>query len=228
MRRMIAAGPPANRPPHIELASPTARSRWSPWQGSALSRGVTILLLLALTAPAPAADRADTGVALGQFSPAAPPLPAPEVAFTDIKGNPAGFAELRGKPVVVNLWATWCQPCLREMPSLERLQEKLAGKLTVAAISQDRGGEKAVTPYLAKLGLDKVRIYLDPKSEVGKAFGVRGLPTSIVLDAEGREVGRVEGAAEWDSATMLAVLDLLVTAAAAVPAANAPATSAPR
>ena len=193
-----------------------------------MSRGVTILLLLALTAPAPAADRADTGVALGQFSPAAPPLPAPEVAFTDIKGNPAGFAGLRGKPVVVNLWATWCQPCLREMPSLERLQEKLAGKLTVAAISQDRGGEKAVTPYLAKLGLDKVRIYLDPKSEVGKAFGVRGLPTSIVLDAEGREVGRVEGAAEWDSATMLAVLDPLVTAAAAVPAANAPATSAPR
>ena len=165
---------------------------------------------------------------MGQFSPAAPPLPAPEVAFTDIKGNPAGFAGLRGKPVVVNLWATWCQPCLREMPSLERLQEKLAGKLTVAAISQDRGGEKAVTPYLAKLGLDKVRIYLDPKSEVGKAFGVRGLPTSIVLDAEGREVGRVEGAAEWDSATMLAVLDPLVTAAAAAPAANAPATSAPR
>jgi len=228
MRRMIAAGPPANRPPHIELASPAARSRWSLWRGSALSRGVTILFLLALTVPAPAADEANTSVALGQFSPAAAPLPAPEVAFTDIKGNSAGFAGLRGKPVVVNLWATWCQPCLREMPSLERLQEKLAGKLTVAAISQDRGGEKAVTPYLAKLGLDKVRIYLDPKSEVGKAFGVRGLPTSIVLDAEGREVGRVEGAAEWDSATMLAVLDPLVTAAAAVPAANAPATSAPR
>ena len=113
------------------------------------------------------------------------------------------------------------------MPSLERLQEKLAGKLTVAAISQDRGGEKAVTPFLAKLGLDKVRIYLDPKSEVGKAFGVRGLPTSIVLDAEGREVGRVEGAAEWDSATMLAVLEPLVTAAAA-PTGSIPATSAPR
>jgi thiol-disulfide isomerase/thioredoxin len=193
-----------------------------------LSRGVTILILLALAVPAPAADEANPSVALGQFSPAAAPLPAPEVAFTDIKGNPAGFAGFRGTPVVVNLWATWCEPCLREMPSLERLQEKLAGKLTIAAVSQDRGGEKAVTPYLAKLGLNKVRVYLDPKSEVGKAFKVRGLPTSIVLDAEGREVGRVEGAAEWDSATMLAVLDPLVTAAAAAPAANGPATNVPR
>ena len=128
MRRMIAAGPPANRPPHIELASPAARSRWSPWRGSALSRGVTILFLLALTAPAPAADEANTSVALGQFSPAAAPLPAPEVAFTDIEGNPAGLADFRGKPVVVNLWATWCQPCLREMPSLERLAGETRGQ----------------------------------------------------------------------------------------------------
>jgi thiol-disulfide isomerase/thioredoxin len=158
---------------------------------------------------------------LGQFSPAALPLPAPEVAFTDLEGKPTGFADFRGKPAVVNLWATWCQPCLREMPSLERLQQKLAGRLTVAAVSQDRGGEKAVTPFLARLGLDKVKIYLDPKSEVGKAFGVRGLPTSIVLDAEGREVGRVEGAAEWDSEKMLAVLEPLVNAAA-TPATNAP------
>jgi len=185
-------------------------------------------LLLGLTgAAALAAEAPDNDVKLGQFSPATAPLPAPEAAFTDIEGKPAGFADLRGKPAVVNLWATWCQPCLREMPSLERLQEKLAGKLTVAAISQDRGGEKAVTPFLAKLGLDKVKIYLDPKSEVGKAFEVRGLPTSIVLDAEGREVGRVEGAAEWDSATMLAVLEPLVKAAV-TPAKDGSATSAPR
>ena len=67
-----------------------------------------------------------------------------------------------------------------------------------------------MTPFVAELGLDKVKIYLDPKSEVGKAFGVRGLPTSIVLDAGGREVGRVEGAAEWDSDKMLAVLEPLL------------------
>lgn len=183
-------------------------------------------LLLALTAASPA-KASDTGVTLGQFRPAAALRPVPEVAFTDIESKPANFADFHGKPVIVNLWATWCQPCLREMPSLERLQEKLAGKLTIAAISQDRGGEKAVTPFLAKLGLEQVKIYLDPKSEVGKAFGVRGLPTSIVLDAEGREAGRVEGGAEWDSATMLAVLEPLLNAAAAA-AKDGSATSAPR
>ncbi|MGD9614214.1 MAG: TlpA family protein disulfide reductase [Alphaproteobacteria bacterium] len=226
---MIAAGPPANRPPHIGLASPAAvRSRWSRWRsagwspgrGSALLRGVAISLLLASTA-ASAADKSRNNVTFGQFSPVAAPLPAPEVGFTDMEGKPAGFADFRGRPAVVNLWATWCQPCLREMPSLERLQEKLAGRLAVVAISQDRGGDKAVTPFLARLGLDKVRVYLDPKSEVGKAFGVRGLPTSIVLDAEGREIGRVEGEAEWDSAAMLAVLEPLVKTAA-TPAKDAP------
>jgi thiol-disulfide isomerase/thioredoxin len=224
---MIAAGPPENRPPHIGLALLLLRSSW---QALTLLRGVNISLLLVLTAAPLAAEVPDTGVTLGQFSPAAALLPAPEVVFTDMQGKPAGFADLHGRPAVVNLWATWCQPCLREMPSLERLQEKFGDKLTVAAISQDRGGEKAVTPFLAKLGLDKVKIYLDPKSEVGKAFGVRGLPTSVVLDAEGREVGRVEGAAEWDSGEMLAVLEPLVTNAAA-PARNAATTqgaSAPR
>ena len=191
-------------------------------------RGVAISLLLAFTAvPTLAADEPNSSVTFGQFSPAAARRPAPEVAFTDLEGKPADFVEFRGKPVIVNLWATWCQPCLREMPSLERLQEKLAGELTVAAVSQDRGGEKAVTPFLARLGLDKVQIYLDPKSEVGKAFGVRGLPTSIVLDSEGREVGRVEGAAEWDSDKMRAVLEPLVKAAA-TPAENAPATNGSR
>src|SRR3954468_8119178 len=222
MRRMIAAGPPANRPPHIGLASAAAWSRWTCSRGPAVLRGVAMSLLLALTA-ASAAERSNNNITLGQFSPAETPHPAPEVAFTGLDSKPAHLADLRGKPAVVNLWATWCQPCLREMPSLERLQQKLGDRLTVAAVSQDRGGEKAVTPFLAKLGLDKVKIYLDPKSAVGKAFGVRGLPTSIVLDAEGREIGRVEGAAEWDSDKMLAVLDPLVKdAATATPATNPP------
>jgi thiol-disulfide isomerase/thioredoxin len=192
-----------------------------------VSRGVAMSLLLVLTAAASSAAAPDAGVTLGQFTPAIAPGPAPEVAFTDIEGKRAGLADLRGKPAIVNLWATWCQPCLREMPSLEGLQKKLGDKLTVAAVSQDRGGEKVVVPFLAKLGLDKVTVYLDPKSEVGKAFGVRGLPTSIVLDAEGREVGRVEGAADWDSAKILAVLEPLVKEAV-TPANNAAATGSAR
>jgi thiol-disulfide isomerase/thioredoxin len=166
---------------------------------------LAIVLLLALSASA-----ADEKLRLGEFIPQTPPQPAPEVAFTDADGNPASLADFRGKPVLVNLWATWCEPCLREMPSLERLQAKLDGKLLVAAISQDRAGGKLVNPFVAKLELGKIKIYLDPKSEVGRAFGVRGLPTTIVIDAEGRVVGRVAGEAAWDQPKMVSVLEPLL------------------
>ena len=149
---------------------------------------------------------ADEQIKLGEFIPAATPQPAPPVAFTDLKGKPASLADLKGKPAVVNLWATWCQPCLKEMPSLDRLQDRLAGKLMVAAVAEDQGGAAKVEPFAAKLGLKQLKLYLDPKSAVVHAFAVRGLPTSLILDADGRVVGRVEGAADWTSAKMLAAL----------------------
>ena len=190
------------------LSAACIEAVWS--RGWGASGTLAVALLLALPTQAVAADSAKTKVTFGQFIPATPPQPAPEVAFTDAQGNPASLADFRGKPAVVNLWATWCEPCLREMPSLQRLQAKLDGRLVVAAISEDRRGAEVVTPFVAKLGLDKIAVYLDPKNAVGRAFGVRGLPTSIVLDREGREVGRVEGAAEWDSEKMLALIEPLL------------------
>ena len=149
-------------------------------------------------------------IRLGEFIPATPPQPAPEAAFTDLDGKPAGLADFKGKPAVVNLWATWCQPCLKEMPSLQRLQAQFDGKLTVAAVSEDRAGAKVVAPFVVEKGLQKLTIYLDPKSDLGHAINMRGLPTSLVLDAEGKVVGRVEGGAEWDSEKMLSVLKPLL------------------
>ena len=168
------------------------------------SFGTVALALLFALAAASAAEQ--DALKPGEFIPASPPQPAPEVSFTDLKGNWVAIADFKGKLVLINLWATWCQPCLKEMPSLERLQAQFDGKLTVAAVSEDRGGAKQVAPFVEKLELHKLKVYLDPKSEVGHAFAVRGLPTSIVIDAEGRVVGRVEGAAEWDSDKMLSVL----------------------
>lgn len=199
MRRMIAAGPPAKRPPHIVLVL--------------LSATAAFALLLAVSAAAPAEEK----MKLGEFIPATPPQPAPEVSFTDTDGRPATLADLKGKPAVVNVWATWCDPCVREMPSLERLQADLAGRLVVAAISEDRGGAKVVTPFVEKMELQKLRIYLDPKSNISHAFELRGLPTSIILDAQGQVVGRVEGPAEWDSDKMKAVLQPLLKDAAPPP-----------
>ena len=164
---------------------------------------VAVALLLAVMAAVAAGQ---DEFKAGEFIPLAPLQPAPEVAFTDMAGNPAALADFKGKLLLVNLWATWCQPCLREMPSLERLQASQDDQLIVAAISEDRGGAKVVEPFVAKLGLAKVKVYLDPKSEVGHAFAVRGLPTTVVIDANGKLVGRVEGAAEWDMPKMLMAL----------------------
>ena len=142
---------------------------------------------------------------LGEFIPASPLLPAPAISFVDLAGNTVSLSEFTGKIVLVNLWATWCEPCLREMPSLERMQSRLGDKIAVVAISEDRGG-KTVEPFIDKLGLRSVKIYLDPKSAIERAFKVQGLPTSILIDRKGRVLGRVEGAAEWDAPKLLEVL----------------------
>ena len=202
MRRMIAAGPPAKRPPHIGLA-------WAFPSGLAAFGTVVLALLLALSA-APAAD--SEKMTLGEFIAVTPPQPAPEASLIDADGKKTSLGDFTGKPTVINLWATWCQPCLEEMPSLVRLQARFDGKLTVAAVSEDRGGAKEVGPFVAAHNLSTLKIYLDPKSDLAHAFQARGLPTSIVLDAKGMVVGRVEGAAEWDSAKMLAVFKRLLEA----------------
>jgi thiol-disulfide isomerase/thioredoxin len=196
---MIAAGPPSKRPPHILFA----------WLSALSVRFGTVAVALLFALSVAAAAEEDK-VKPGEFIPASPPQPAPEVSFEDLSGKSASPADFKGKLLVLNLWATWCQPCLEEMPSLEQLQKNLEGQLIVAAVSEDRGGAKIVQPFLDKMGLQKVRIYLDPKSDVGHAFGMRGLPTSIVIGADGNVLGRVEGAAEWDSVEMYAVLKPLL------------------
>jgi thiol-disulfide isomerase/thioredoxin len=181
-----------------------------------MKRTVAAALMFLLVAPAlGAADESGSDMPdrtkLGEFVPSSPPFPAPEVSLADPTGQTVGLSELRGKPVLVNLWATWCEPCLREMPSLERLQSRLGERIAVLAVSEDRGGNKTVEPFIAKLGLKSFKIYIDPKSEVGRAFGARGLPTSFLIDREGRVLGRVEGAAEWDSPKILGVLEPLLS-----------------
>jgi thiol-disulfide isomerase/thioredoxin len=172
---------------------------------------VAAMLLAAPTAPAVADPSDDPGkMRLGEFIPASPPQPAPRISFTGMDGTPAALADFKGKFVLLNVWATWCQPCLREMPDLEKLQAKLAPSLIVLAVSEDRGGAKTVTPFIARLGLDRIKVYLDPGGDVAHAIGVRGLPTSLVIDGDGKVLGRVEGDAEWMSPEMLKTLRSLL------------------
>ena len=169
---------------------------------------VSLLLLVLAGGGLAAEENPDVSerARLGEFIPASPLRPAPVVSFVDLAGNTVSLSEFAGKIVLVNLWATWCEPCLREMPSLERVQSRLGDKIAVVAISEDRGGSKTVAPFIDKLGLKSVKIYLDPKSAMERAFKVQGLPTSFLIDRGGRVLGRVEGAAEWDAPKLLEVL----------------------
>lgn len=141
-------------------------------------------------------------IKIGEFIPAASPQPAPAISFTDLAGKPVALADFKGKLVLLNLWATWCQPCLKEMPSLQALQDEIGQALSVLAVSEDRGGAEIVEPFVAQHGLDKLKIYLDPKSAAIHAFTARGLPTSFVIDADGNVLGKVEGGADWTSDAM--------------------------
>jgi thiol-disulfide isomerase/thioredoxin len=173
---------------------------------------LALLLILPGLVPRAQADATAAGQSpLGEFIPAVRPWPAPAVGFTDVDGRNFSFSDFAGKLILVNLWATWCAPCRREMPSLDRLQTRLGNKIAILAISEDRGGSKAVAPFVGKLGIKAIKTYLDPRSAVGRAFNVDGLPTSFLIDRQGRVLGRVEGGAEWDSPKMLAILDPMVT-----------------
>jgi thiol-disulfide isomerase/thioredoxin len=182
------------------------------------------LLLLLAAAGASSAAESDASepdrTKLGELVPASEPFPVPSLPIADLSGNTVELSTFQGKVVLVNLWATWCEPCLREMPSLDRLQSSLGDRIAVIAVSEDRGGSKIVEPFIAKLGLKSIKTYLDPKSAVGHAFEVRGLPTSFLIDREGRVLGRVEGGAEWDSPKMLGMIEPLLAGRSVIKASS--------
>ena len=142
--------------------------------------------------------------------------PVPEnLVFQDAEGRETRFEGFRGRGMVVNFWATWCPPCVAEMPALDRAQAALSSdRIEVLPLSSDRGGRAQVEPFYARTGLKNLAIWLDPRGAAGRAFGIRGLPTTIILDRTGREVARLEGEAEWDRSEMLAAIRRLVGSAA--------------
>jgi thiol-disulfide isomerase/thioredoxin len=156
------------------------------------------LVVLALIIPFPAAAF--------NFAPSNP-RPAPALAFEDAAGDPLTLEDFRGKVVVLNLWATWCGPCRKEMPSLDRLQAQYGPEgLDVLPLSLDRGDLDQIQAFYDEVGIRNLKIYRDPTGGASRALSAFGLPTTIVLDRDGREVGRVLGPAEWDGDEALATL----------------------
>lgn len=135
-----------------------------------------------------------------KFKPADQPRPVPELSFITADGARGDLSDFKGKVVLLNLWATWCAPCVREMPSLDALQGRLGGEdFEVVALSLDRGGRNVVQPFFDRVGVRNLAMYLDPQSTAMGTLKPRGLPTTLVIDRDGFELGRLEGDAEWDS-----------------------------
>lgn len=139
------------------------------------------------------------------------PKPVPELTFFDADGNEVTLADFEGDVVVLNLWATWCAPCRREMPSLDRLQAELdEDGLSVIALSLDRGDVAKVRDFFDELEIANLAVYHDPEARAGRELAAPGLPTTVVIDRAGQEVGRLLGPAEWDSPDAIALLRTLL------------------
>jgi thiol-disulfide isomerase/thioredoxin len=123
-----------------------------------------------------------------------------EVKFQDEQGKERTLADWRGKVVLLNLWATWCVPCRKEMPGLDRLQQELGSdKFEVVAISVDRKGVPGARKFLDDIKVGKLAVYVDTTLRTTSQLGAVGLPATLLIDADGREIGRLLGPAEWDS-----------------------------
>ena len=139
------------------------------------------------------------------------PVAVPEFEFADSEGHPRALADFRGKVVLLNIWATWCLPCRKEMPTLDRLEATLGSDdFMVLPLSIDRGGVERVKKFYSEIGVQHLAIYVDSSRKADSALGVFGLPATLLIDRQGRELGRLSGAAEWDAPEMIVFLKMII------------------
>lgn len=173
------------------------------------------LLAAALTLPVVACPRKPwaAGAALPDLSRMQPQPGAalPEFKFTTADGTVRTIADYAGQGVVMNFWATWCVPCVAEMPALDALARTVAAdRVAVLALSSDRGGAPPVERFYREKNIQSLAVMLDPRGDAARAFGARGIPTTILIDRTGKERGRLEGAADWASAAAVSAVRRIV------------------
>ena len=175
-----------------------------------LSRIAIMLFGIALTIAAPPHPASAQPVREGwmaQFILNDPPRPAPATAVRTADGDKVTLASFKGKVILVNFWATWCAPCIREMPSLDRLQAAIGSDaFLVIAVSEDRAGPEKALPFMKKLGIEHYTSYFDRDMALARALHLRGMPTSYLIDGTGDVVGSLTGIAEWDAPEAVALI----------------------
>ena len=150
--------------------------------------------------------------AMARFKPARPPKPMPDLEFLDANDNPLRLADFTGQARLINLWATWCAPCVKEMPSLDRLQAEVdKDKFVVLPLSLDGPSRPKVAPFYVDKKLSHLGVYFDKGRKAMQALDVSILPTSILVDAQGRELGRLEGEADWEKPEALALMKAAIS-----------------
>ena len=171
------------------------------------------LLVGAIVGISPPLARADAGAcaafgkAVKGFEAAETSTAAPHTVFLEDGTVERRLADHAGRPVVLNFWATWCAPCVREMPDLDSLHAVFAAEgIDVLAVSEDRSGMDKVAPFYAKAGIVHLSRLVDDQGKLSRALGVRAMPTTFLFDADGRQIGQVIGAAAWNEPTVQAAL----------------------
>lgn len=159
------------------------------------------------TTAAPRSHGTAQGNEMAAFVKKAAPEALPAFTFQDGDGKPLTIADFKGKVVLLNLWATWCAPCRLEMPALDRLQAAVGSdKFEVVALSLDKDGVDKARKFFAETKIAHLKFYIDPTGKEGFNLKPVGLPTTFLIDAEGREIGRLAGPAEWDSEAAKALI----------------------
>lgn len=141
------------------------------------------------------------------LEPVSPPQDPPDSPFTAGDGSTHALSEFKGRGMVVNMWATWCAPCVAEMPSLDALSKALAPQdIAVLPLASDRGGADIVQRWYQQHNIGALPVLLDPKGAMARAFNARGIPTTVIINTAGKVVARLEGAADWASPDAEAII----------------------
>jgi thiol-disulfide isomerase/thioredoxin len=139
------------------------------------------------------------------------PRQLPMLRFANGSGAALTLADFHGKVVLFNIWATWCAPCRKEMPTLDRLQAKLGGDgFEVVALSLDQGGAATVRAFYDQIGIHRLDIYVDTSGYVVRDLNLIGVPTTFLVDRVGREMARAIGPAEWDSPEIVSLIKRVI------------------
>ena len=176
---------------------------------------VFLVLCLAVSVAGSPADSTDldslTVGAMKKFEFFFPPQELPSIEFTDGQEKPVSLADFKGRYVLLNFWAVWCPPCVKEMPSLNMLQTKYdPEKFKVIALSQDRYGKDVAPAFLNKRHLTALGVYLDPLKKVYNALKLPGIPVTYLINPDGKAVGVLYGTAEWDSEEAVQLIDFFL------------------